>query len=195
MDGELAMKDILTKRTTRAGIAAAASVGFAVIGIGAAQAAQFQSAGINIEARGEAQGGITCTWRETGLTPSTVVYYACTGGAVAVLYACTYKGRVIYQSPTRTDVFANVVGEHGTVPFLAQKNGQINASTTTPIPEIEVPEGQELCTAPSEQAVVAVRWCNASLSDTTNNLVATTVPELFQRFIAGVGEVPACASL
>ena len=109
-----------------------------------------------------------------------------------MLKACTYKGRVIYQSPTRLDVFADVVGEHGTVPFLAQKNGQINASTTTPIPEIEAAEGQELCTAPSEETVIAVKWCNASLIDTTNNLVGATVPELFQRYFAGVGDVPAC---
>lgn len=186
------MKHTFSKRTTQIGIAVAAAVSLTALVLGTAQAAQFQSAGINIEPRGEALGGITCTWRETGLTPSNTVYYACTGGAVAVLYACTYKGRVIYQSPTRTDVFTNVVGEHGTVPFLAQKNGQINASTTTPIPEIEVPEGQELCTAPSEQTVVAVRWCNASLTDTTNNILATTVPVLFQRFIAGVGADPAC---
>ncbi len=189
------MKHTFSKRTTQIGIAVAAAVSLTALALGTAQAAQFQSAGINIEPQGEAQGGITCTWRETGLVPSRVVYYACTGGAVAALKACTYKGRVIYQSPTRLDVFKNVIGEHGTVPFLAQKNGQINASTTTPIPTFEVAEGQELCTAPSEETVIAVRWCNASLTDTTNNLVGTTVPELFERFIAGVGEVPACGAL
>jgi len=125
-----------------------------------------------------------------------VNYYTCTAGAVGAFKACVYKGRVIYQSPTRLDIFKDVTGEHGgAVPFLAQKNGQIVGSTTAPIPTIEVPEGQELCTAPSEETVVAVRWCNASLTDTTNNLVGTTVSELFQEFISGVGTVPSCADL
>jgi hypothetical protein len=124
------------------------------------------------------------------------VYYECSAGAVGALKACTYKNRVIYNSPTEVDVFKDVTGEHGAVPFLALNNGRINGSTTTPIPHVEVPEGTpELCTEPSVEEVVAVRWCNASLTDVTNNLVGATVGELFQEFISGVGTVPSCTDL
>lgn len=190
------MKYTFGKQTRRVGLALAAVVALAVLGIETAQAAQFTSANISIEPRGEATGGLTCTWRETGLGPSQVVYYSCTAGAVGALYACTYKNRVIFQSPTRLDVFKNVTGEHGAVPFLALNNGHINASTTTAIPVNEVPEGAPvLCLEPSVEEVVAVRWCNASLTDVTNNLVGVTVGELFQEFIPGVGTVPSCTDL
>jgi hypothetical protein len=108
-----------------------------VVGIGTAQAQEFVSADISIEPRGEAAGGLTCSWRETGVGGSSVVFYECKAGAVTALYVCTYKGRVIYHSPTKLETFQDVIGEHGAVPFLAQKMGHINGSTTTPIPEQE----------------------------------------------------------
>lgn len=190
------MKHTFKNQTKRAGIALAVVAAFAVFGTGAAQAAPaFTSASISIEPRGEAAGGLTCTWRETGVGPSAVVYYSCSAGAVGALKACTYKNRVIFNSPTRLDKFKNVIGEHGEVPFLSQKNGQISATTTTPIPEVETAEGAELCTEPSVEEVVAVRWCNASLTDTTNNLAGASVGELFQEFFSGVGTVPSCTDL
>jgi hypothetical protein len=189
------MKHTFGKQARRAGSALAAAGAFAVLGIGTAQAAEFASADITIEPRGEAEGGLTCTWRETGVGSSQVVYYACTGGAVGALYACTYRNRVIFNSPTQLDIFKNVTGEHGAVPFLSLKNGQINAATTTPIPTVEAPVGQELCLAPTEQTIVAVRWCNASLTDVTNNLVGATMSELFRESFSGVGTVPSCAEL
>jgi hypothetical protein len=190
------MKQILSNQARRAGIALAVVAAFAAFGIGTAQAATFVSASITVEPRGEAAGGLTCSWRETGLGASQVVYYTCTAGVVGALKACVYKNRVIFNSPTKLDIFKNVTGEHGAaVPFLSQKNGQINASTTTPIPEIEVPEGAQLCTAPSEETTVSVRWCNASLTDTTNSVVGATVGELFQDFVSAAGSVPSCADL
>lgn len=196
------MKHTLKNQAQRTGITLAAVGVFAVLGTGAALAAPpeavptFKTASITIEPRGEAAGGLTCRWQETGLGSAQVVYYTCSAGAVGVLKACTYKNRVIYNSPTELDSFKDVTGEHGgAVPFLAQQNGQINGSTTTPIPEREVPEGAELCTAPSLEEVVAVRWCTASLTDTTNNLVGAEVGELFQEFIPGVGTVPSCTDL
>jgi hypothetical protein len=190
------MKHALRNQAQRTGITFAAAVAAALLGIGTAQAAPtFPSADISIEPRGEEAGGLTCSWRETGLLPSQVVYYTCSAGAVGVLKACVYKNRVIFESPTELDSFKNVVGEHGAVPFLSQQNGQIKAKTTTPIPEREVPEGEELCTAPSVEEVIAVRWCNAELKDTTNNLVGDTVDELFLLEYDDVGTVPSCADL
>lgn len=196
------MKHTLKNQAKRTGIMVAALGALAALGIGITQAAPptgtptFVSADLSIEPRGEAAGGLTCTWRETGVGASAVVYYACAASDVGAFYACTYKHRVIFQSPTKLEIFHNVVGEEqNEEAFLAQKNGQISAATTTAIPEREVPEGQELCTAPSEQEVVAVRWCNASLEDTTNNIVGTTADELSQEFIPDVGTVPSCAEL
>ena len=197
------MKQTVKNQAKRAGIALAAA--FAAFGTGTAQAAPpppggptFASASISIEPRGEAAGGLTCSWRETGVGPSAVVYYTCTAGVVGALKACVYKGRVIYNSPTKLDIFKDVTGEHGgAVPFLSQKNGLISASTTTPIPEVEVPEGAPvLCTEPSVEEAVAVRWCNASLTDTTNTLVGGTAVELFEESYAGAGNsVPPCEAL
>lgn len=192
------MKHTLKNQAQRAGIALAVVAAFAALVTGTAQAApSFGSVTLSIEPRGEATGGLTCTWRETGLGSSQVVYYECGAGAVGALNACVFKNRVIFNSPTRLDTFKAVTGAHegegGLVPFLSQKNGLISASTTTPIPTIET--ATELCTEPSVQTVVAVRWCNASLTDTTNNLVGATVGELSQEFFSGVGTVPSCTDL
>ena len=185
------MKHTFVRQARRAGIAVAVGA-LAALGAATAQAANFVSATVSIEPRGEAAGGLTCRWRETGLGASQVVYYSCGATAVGVLKACIYKNQVIYNSPTRQDYFTGVVGgEHGEfVPFLSQKNGQIKASTTTTIPEVE--SATELCTAPSEEAVVAVRWCNPWIKDVTNGLVGATAPDLYLEFFSGLGTAPAC---
>lgn len=180
-------------RKLRLALAAAGAI--SALGIGTVQAQDFASADISIEPRGEEAGGLNCSWRETRVGASMVVYYECNAGAVGALYACTYKNRVIYNSPTKLDTFTDVSGEHGAVPFLSQKNGQIKGSTITPVPEVEEPEGEELCTAPSEQTLVAVRWCDTSLTDVTYNVQGAAVGELFEEFVSGVGSVPSCAEL
>jgi hypothetical protein len=190
------MKHTLEKKARRTAIALAVVGALAALGFGTAQGQTFASASITVEPRGEAAGGLSCSWRETGLGYSQVVYYTCTAAAVGALKACVYKNRVIWDSPVKLDIFKDVTGEHGgAVPFLSQKNGQINATTTTPIPEVEVPEGAELCTAPSVETVVAVRWCNASLTDVTNGIAGAAVDELFQDFVSAVGPVPGCEVL
>jgi len=154
----------------------------------------FAKADISIAPRGEEAGGLTCSWQETGLGPFQVIYYTCQAGAVGAMEACVYKNRIITNTPTRLSVFKDVTGEgHGGVPFLSKNNGQINATTTTAIPETHG-EG-ELCVEPTVAEIVAVRWCNASLTDTTNGLLGTTTGELFQEFISGAGTVPSCTEL
>jgi hypothetical protein len=198
------MEYTYTNQAKRAGIALAAVAAFTALGTGAAQAAVFTSADLSIAARSnEAQevtaGDLTCTWREAELGPFAQVEYACAAQAVAVVEACVYKNQII--SATQTSVFTNVTGEHEAV-FLAGNNGRINGTLyTSPghggggeqlCPHIEVPGGE--ATQP-EVEVVAVRWCNASLTDTTNNIVGATAAELLGVLQKGAYDVPTCAEI
>jgi len=181
------------QQARRAGLALAVAGAFTALGWAPAQAQTFLGTSIIVEPRGEAAGGLTCGWRESGLVPSQTVYYSCGAASLKVLKACVYKNRLIFKSPTRLDTFTNVMGEEhgGAVPFLSQKNGLIHAATTTVIPELET--GTELCTAPSEETVAAVRWCGAWLTDVTHNLVGATVAELHLEFVQVPGvTLPAC---
>jgi len=195
------MKHTLNNQAKRAGVALAVVAAFAALGSVTVQAAPpagvptFTSASISIEPRGEAAGGLNCSWRETGLGAYAQVTYACDAGAVGVLSACFYKNKLVAGSGTQLSTFTNVTSEEAEA-LIAKANGAINGSTTTAIPEVEVePHPPELCTEPAVEQVVVVRWCNASLKDTTNNLVGATVGELFQEFTSGVGTVPSCAVL
>lgn len=154
----------------------------------------FAKAAISVEPRGEEAGGLTCSWQETGLGSYQVVYYSCQASAVGVLEACVYKNKLVANTPTRLSIFKDVSGEHGQpIPFLSKNNGQINASTTTAIPESH--GAGELCVEPTVAEVVAVRWCDASLTDVTNGLLGTNASELFQEFTSGAGTVPSCPEL
>jgi hypothetical protein len=76
----------------------------------------------------------------------------------------------------------------------ANKNGQIRAAVLTQIPESE--GANLLCTPPSELTTTAVRWCDNSLVDLTNNIVAATASELFVQLVANAsGNVPSCTVL
>jgi len=100
----------------------------------------------------------------------------------------------VSNTPTVLSIFQDVTGEgHDGVAFLSKNNGTINASTTTAIPEAHT--GAHLCLEPTEQAVLAVRWCDASLTDTTNNLEGARFNELYKEFFSGVGTVPSCSEL
>jgi hypothetical protein len=205
------MTHTLKTQARRTGVAAA--VAFAVFGTGTAQAAVFASADISIaprtnEAKEVAAGDLVCSFREKGLGPYAQVSYECKAAAVAVVEACVYKNKII--SATETSVFtdvSNVEGGHEGEVFLAKNNGQINDSVVTAVPEGGegggggggethlCPEIGEVNGPVPEQEVVAIRWCNASLTDTTNNLVGAEVGELFQEFIPGAGTVPSCAEI
>jgi len=198
------MKRTATTQVKRTNITLAAAVAFAVLGTGTALAAPptgvptFASADISIEPRGEEAGGLTCSWRETGLLPIQVVTYSCEAGAVGVVTGCVYHNKLVAGLPTELATFQDVTGEgHEGVAFLSKNNGAINGSTTTAIPEAGHGggEGGELCVEPMVEEVLAVRWCNASLWDTTNNLQGAQVDELFLEFTSGGAAVPSCAEL
>ena len=49
------------------------------------------------------------------------------------------------------------------------------------------------CTESLEQGVIAARWCDMSLTDTSNGIVGATETELFEVFARGVAvTVPSC---
>jgi hypothetical protein len=86
------------------------------------------------------------------------------------------------------------VSAHELVNLDVGNNGSIRAAIVTQIPESET--ASLTCTAPSELKVSAVRWCDASIVDLTNNLTGASVAELFAHLVAnGSGSVPSCATL
>lgn len=203
------MKHTFGNQTRRAGIALAAAVAFAAFGSGTAQAdpatgvPTFTSAKFSIEAgngaaeTAAAAGGLTCTWRETGLQSFQLIVYNCDAAVVGALEGCVYKNKLVGGSATQLSVFKNplvLLGGEATG-FVSNNKGQINGTTTTPVPVSEG-HGGGLCTEPAVAQVIAARWCNASLTDTANNLVGATATELFEESFAGVGStVPLCADL
>jgi hypothetical protein len=196
------MKHTLKNQAKRAGIALAGVAAFMAFGAGTALAAPppptgptFASASITIEPRGEEAGGLTCSWRETGLGSYAQITYDCSAQAVGVVEGCFVKNRLVSNSLGPVEIFKNVTSAEA-VAFMAKANGAINGTTTTTIPEASEGGGEppELCTEPAVAGIVAIRWCNASLVDTTTPLVGATVGELFQEFAPGA-VVPTCAVL
>jgi len=203
------MKQTLNNQAKRSALALAAVAAFTAFGTVAAQAATFKQASITIarqtsEAKEVTAGDLNCSFTETGLGPYAQVSYACNAGAVGVVEACVYKNKII--SAMQLSTFQNVSnveeGHEGEV-LLAKANGTITGSVITAVPEAEGGGGEETHLCPElgeingpepEVEVVAVRWCNASLTDTTNNIVGTTVGELFEEFMPGA-TVPSCAVL
>jgi len=78
--------------------------------------------------------------------------------------------------------------------FEIPRNGTVRAAIITNIPESE--NASLTCTAPSELTTTAVRWCNNSLVDLTNNILGASAPELFVQLVSNAsGSVPSCAVL
>ncbi len=183
------MNHTFGKQARRAGIALAAVGTFAAFAIGTAQAQQFTRADISLDGA----GNLTCTFRETGLGANSLVTYDCAAEALGVVSGCFAKNK--FAGPTSLAIFKEVAPEEP-VTLLARNNGAIGATLTTEIPESE--GGGEACTEPAEARVVAVRWCNASLLDATNNILGANTGELFaqiERTGTAAVTVPSCAEL
>lgn len=209
------MKQTLNNQAKRSALALAAVGAFAAFGtVLAAPPAggpTFTKAIITVaprtsEANEVTAGDLNCSFTETGVGPYALVNYECKAAAVGVVEACVYKNKII--SATQLSIFtnvSNVEAGHEAQVFLAKANGTVSGSVITAIPHAGegggggethlCPELGEINGPEPEQEVVAVRWCDASLTDTTNNILGTTVGELFQEFIPGAGTVPSCAEL
>ena len=189
------------KSSKLAGIALAAAA-FAMFGTGTALAdpvpkpLTFAKASIDIEPRGEAAGSLNCSWRETGLTPLALVAYECKAAAGAVVEGCFYKNKFVPDAGTETTVeldMTNLEAGHDTELYLASNGGAISGEILLAPEAPHTPGGGHLCTEPLEQAVIAARYCDMSLTDTTNDIVGTTELELFAVLARGVGvSVPTC---
>ena len=203
------MKNTFGKQAKRAGIALA-TVGAAALGIGTTLAAPptpvptFASTTFSIATgnggaeTAAAAGGLTCGWRETGLKSFQLITYLCDAEVVGVVEGCVYKNKLVGGSATLLSVFKNPAAtlEGGAVGFVSNNKGLINGSITTAVPVSGGGHGGELCNEPAEAQVIAARWCNASLTDTVNNLVGGTAVELFEESFAGAGNsVPPCEAL
>jgi hypothetical protein len=186
------MKHTCGTQAQRAGLALAAVATFTMLGIGTAQAQQFTRAELSLDG----SGNLTCSFREAGLAPNGLYTYTCGAEALGVVSGCYARNRFV--GPTSLAVFKNVSNAeegHPPAPLLAKNNGMINATLTAEIPESH---GAELCTEPAVQRNIAVRWCNASLVDTTNNIEGASLGELFaqlEKTGTAAVPVPSCAEL
>lgn len=182
------MKQTLKNQANRSGLALAVVAAFAVLGTGTALAAPtFTSANIVLDRF----GNLECAFRETGLTPGGQVRYDCTSQYVGVLQQCMLGRKAVGNSKLLIfqDISANELEN-----LEVNRNGQVRAAIITQIPESET--ASLLCTAPSELTTTAVRWCNNSLVDLTNNILGASVGELFANLVANAsGSVPSCAVL
>jgi hypothetical protein len=184
------MKHILRKQAKRAAIVLAAAAAISALGIGTAQAApQFTSTTITLDRF----GNLECNFRETGLTPGAFVRYDCSSQYVGVMEQCMLKNRPVGNS--QLYIFNNIHPEE-VENKLVRKNGTIFDTILTNIPEPGEGGQVLICTAPSELTVTAIRWCNDTLTDLTNNIVGGTVAELFATLVTNSsGSVPSCAVL
>jgi len=201
------MKHTLKSQPMRAGsiLAAVASAMFIT---GTAQAQTFTSVDFSIEKRTSeakevAAGDLNCSFRETDLGPYALVSYECNAAAAVVVEGCIYKGKLISatESSVLTDL-SNVEAGHEAEVFIAKNNGSINGTVITS-PEVAHGGGGETNLCPHievngpepVQEVIAVRYCNVSLTDTTNGVEGGTATELFEELNAGAGAVPSCAEI
>lgn len=186
------MKQTMIHQAKQAGCALAAVVAISALGIGTAQAQEFSNVTIKLENGGEAAGGLKCSFRETGLYPPySVVRYDCGSQYVGVLEQCMLKNEPVgdHQLLIFQDVHSEEL-EH----IEVKNNGSVRGSIVTNIPESE--SNALICTEPSELTVTAIRWCDNTLLDVTNNIIGGTQSELFAVLERnGTGAVPSCEDL
>jgi hypothetical protein len=186
------MKHTLTLHAKRAGMALAVAVAFSALGTGTAQAQEFTRAELSLDRF----GNLTCTFRETGLGAYSIIAYTCGAEALGVVSGCYAKNKFV--GPTAVSIFKDVSNQgHEGEPttLIARGNGTIGATLTAEVPESG---GGHICTEPAEERVIAVRWCNPSLVDTTSNIVGAATGELFAQLETTgttVIDVPTCAEI
>ncbi len=191
------MKYTFGKQAKRAGIVLAAVAGFTALGIGTAQAAAtFTTADITVNS----VGFINCSFKETGLVPNTEVNYTCAATDVGWVSQCFVKNKPVGNLPVALHVAHAADGLVTTQHRDANGRGVVMSSILTAYPSVEQEPTNPLCPETEgveiTEEVTAIRWCNASLTDVTNNVLGATAPELFLQLVRnGSGSIPDCEAL
>jgi len=192
------MKHTLTHHAKRAGIALAAVAAFTALGIGTAQAAPtFTTADISINS----VGFIDCSFKETGLTPGATVEYSCNATDVGWLTQCFIRSKPVSNIAPRLHVAHSSDGLTTTQDRTATNRGTVTSAILTAYPTAEEnPLVEPLCPTVEgvtiTEEITAIRWCNASLVDTTNGITGALEPSLFLQIKRnGTGTVPDCGAL
>ena len=191
------MKYTFGKQARRAGLALAIVVGFAALGIGTAQAAPtFTTADISVNS----VGFLECSFKESGLGAGATVSYTCGATDVGWISQCFVKNKPVGNLPVALHVAHTQDGLTTARTYTATGRGVITQSILTAYPSVEAEPQNPLCPETEgvtiTEEVTAIRWCNASLTDVTNNVLGATAPELFLQLVRnGSGSIPDCATL
>jgi hypothetical protein len=191
------MKHTLINQARRAGIALAAVAAFSALGTGTAQAAAFASADISINS----VGFLDCSFKETGLGAGAVVNYTCGATDVGWLTQCFVRNKPVSNIAPKLHVAHNADGLTTTQDRTATNRGTITSAILTAYPTAEEnPLVEPLCPEVEgvtiTEEITAIRWCNASLVDTTTPLDGASEPTLFLQIKRnGSGTVPDCDAL
>ncbi len=191
------MKHEFEKHTKRAGLALAAAAAFTALGIGTAQAASFTTADISINS----VGFLDASFKETGLAPGAEVDYTSGATDVGWMTQCFIRNKPVANIAPRLHVAHAEDGLTTDRTLLASNRGTITGSILTAYPTAEETHGEvPLC--PEVEGVIiteeitAIRWCNATLTDTTNDIAGASEPELFLQIKRnGSSAVPDCDTL
>lgn len=185
------------KQAHRSGIALAALAAVTALGIGTAQAASFASASISINS----VGFLDASFKETALDPAASVDYTSGATDVGWMTQCFIRNKPVANIAPRLHVAHAADGLTSDRTLLASNRGTITGSILTAYPTAEETHGEvPLCPEVEgvtiTEEITAIRWCNASLTDTTNNIVGASEPSLFLQIKRnGSSAVPDCSAL
>jgi hypothetical protein len=191
------MERTFAEQTQRAGLALAAAVALSVLGTGTALGQTFVNSDVSINS----VGFLECAFKETGLAPGAQVDYTCAATDVGWVTQCFIKNKPVANLPTRLHVAHNADGLTSNRTLVATNRGTITNAFLTAYPTVEeVPGEVPLCPhvegVTITEEVTAIRWCNASLADETNDIVGAEAAELFlQLKRGGSADVPSCNTL
>jgi hypothetical protein len=191
------MKRTFTHQAKRAGIALATVAAFSALGTGTALAQAFSIADISINS----VGFLECAFKETGLVPGASVDFTCGATDVGWLTQCFIRNKPVANIAPKLHVAHAADGLTTSRTLVATNRGTITNAILTAYPTAEEVPGEEpLCPEVEgvtiTEEITAIRWCNASLVDTTNNILGASEPELFRQLKRnGASNVPDCATL
>ena len=191
------MKYTFGKQAKQSGIALAAVAAFTALGTGTAQAASFATAGITVNS----VGFLDASFKETGLGAGASVNYTSGATDVGWMTQCFVRNKPVANIAPKLHVAHTADGLTTDRTLLASNRGTITSSILTAYPTAEETHGEiPLCPEVEgvtiTEEITAIRWCNASLTDTSNSIQGAAVPTLFLQIIRnGSSAVPECGTL